>query len=264
MRLVDRLLSRDGGYNEMMWSGAYYLPGTDSMGRGREGAQPALVRHAQDAFRLNGVVFGCITARIALLSEARLTLQSTVDKHLFGTQALSVLEYPWPNAQTGDLLGRIEQDTSYAGNSYTRRAVPADGGDTELVRMRPDCVTIISEEAHDDQGRVWKRPIGYEEDLKPLGIMDREPQHFTVDEVAHYAPVKDAEGSFKGMSWVTAVLKEIGADIAMTEYKTTHVQNGAQPGLVLKYPRNLSEKALDSLKKRFAALYAGPSSAGKL
>ena len=69
--------------------------------------------------------------------------------------------------------------------------------------------------------------------------------------------------SFKGMSWLTAVLREVGADVALTDYKTTHVQNGATPGLVLKYPRNLSEKALDSLKKRFAALYAGPGNAGK-
>ena len=42
------------------------------------------------------VVFGCVAARAALLSEARFTLQSTVDMHLFGTQALSILEYPWP------------------------------------------------------------------------------------------------------------------------------------------------------------------------
>ena len=110
---------------------------------------------------------------------------------------------------------------------------------------------------------MWRRPRGYEEDTKSAGLSDREPQFFSVDEVAHYSPCPDPQVSFKGMSWLTAVLREVGADVALTEYKTTHVQNGAQPGLIVKYPRNLSEKALDALKKRFAALYAGPGNAGK-
>ena len=154
MRLWDRVLSRDVSYtfNEAQFSGAYYLPGTDATGRGREGAQPAVVRHARDAFTDNGVVFGCVAARMALLSEARFTLQSTVDMHLFGTQALSILEYPWPNATAGELLARIEQDVRTAGNSYIRRATPADGSDDQLVQMRPDTVTIVSEEIRDDRG----------------------------------------------------------------------------------------------------------------
>ena len=265
MRLLDRVLSRDTSYtfNEAQFSGAYYMPGSDATGRGREGAQPAVVRHARDAFTANGVVMGCICARASLLSEARFTLQSTVDMHLFGTQALSILEYPWPGVTAGELLARIEQDVSTAGNAYIRRATPADGSDDQLVQMRPDCVTIVSEEIRDTAGRVWRRVRGYEEDLKSLGVSDREPQFFSVDEVAHYSPIPDPQVSFKGMSWLTAVLREVGADVALTEYKTAHVNNGAQPGLVLKYPRNLSEKALDSLKKRFAALYQGPSAAGK-
>lgn len=263
MRLVDRLLSRQG-YNEMMWSGAYYMPGTDSTGRGRETAQPAVVRHARDAFTANGVVFGCVAARSALLSECRFQFQSTADKRLFGDTRLSLLEYPWPGATSGELFARIEQDVSTSGNAYIRRATPADGTDDQLVQMRPDCVTIVSEEIRDSAGRTWRRPRGYEEDQKSTGELDADPQFFTVDEVAHYSPIPDPMVSFKGMSWLTPVLREVGADIALTEYKTTHVQNGAQPGLVLKYPRNLSEKAVESLKKRFSALYAGPENSGKV
>ena len=130
----------------------------------------------------------------------------------------------------GELLARIEQDVSTAGNAYIRRATPADGSDDQLVQMRPDTVTIVSEEIRDSAGRVWRRPRGYEEDTKSAGLSDREPQFFTVDEVAHYSPIPDPMVSFKGMSWLTAVLREVGADVALTEYKTTHVQNGAHAG----------------------------------
>jgi HK97 family phage portal protein len=263
VRFLDRLLSRDQGFNEFMFSGAYFLPGTDAAGRNKEAGQPGVVRQARDAFSQNGVVFGCYSARAALISEARFTLQSTIDKHLFGTTALSILEYPFPGATSGELLARVEQDVTTAGNSYWRRATPTNGDDDQLVQMRPDCVTIVSEELRDSAGRSWKRPQGYQEDLRPLGVTDKDPQFYTTDEVAHYSPIPDPMAQFRGMSWLTPILREVGSDNAMTEYKTTHVQNGAQPGLVLKYPRNLSEKALESLKKRFAALYAGPDNAGK-
>jgi HK97 family phage portal protein len=265
LRFLDRLLARasqDIGYWEGLYSGAIEVTATDSKGRGRERASWA-VAQGRDALLGNGVVFECIAVRMALLSEARFIFQSTIDKHLFGTTDLSILEYPWPNATQGELLARIDQDVSTAGNAYVRRAVPADGSDDQLVQMRPDAVTIISEEIRDTQGRVWKRPVGYEEDLKAQGFMDRDPQYFTVDEVSHYSPIPDPKASFKGMSWLTPVLREIGADAALTEYKTTHVQNGAQPGLVLKYPRSLSDSAVDKLKKRFAAIYGGPENSGK-
>ena len=67
-----------------------------------------------------------------------------MDRHLFGQSSLSLLEYPWPNATAGELLARLENDVSTAGNSYIRKVSPADGSDPLLVQMRPDCVTIVS------------------------------------------------------------------------------------------------------------------------
>lgn len=263
MRLVDRWLNRAAGYNEAMYSGAYYVTAQDSQGRGREGAPAGFVRHAREAFAENGVVFACIAARMALFSEARFQYQSTIDKHLFGNTDLSILEYPWPNATAGELLARMEQDISTAGNSYIRRAVPADGTDAQLVQMRPDCVTVVSEQVRDEAGRIFKRPVGYLEDLKPLGIMDRDPQLFDVDEVAHYTPVSDEQASFIGKSWIASILREVGADRALTQYKATHVSNGALPGLVLKYSQKLSQASVDRLRQRFSAKFGGAENAGK-
>ena len=263
-RLIDRMLSRQAGYNEAMYSGAYYVSAQDPSGRGREGAAEGIVRAARDAYKRDGVVSACITARMLLFSEARFQFQSTVDKHLFGQPSLSLLEYPWPNATAGELLGRMEQDGgSLAGNAFIRKVQPADGSDPLLVRMRPECVTIVSEERTDDMGRTYRLPVGYSEDLTPLGITDREPQVYSVDEVAHYSPLPDPDASWRGMSWLTPVLREVGADIALTEYKTTHVARGAMPGLVLKYSQRLNQETIDKLKKRFAALYSGPENAGR-
>jgi phage portal protein BeeE len=244
-------------------SGAYLVSTSDPYGRSREGVPGGIVRHARDAVTGNGIVFSCVAARAAVFSEARFQFQSTVDKHLFGLPSLSLLEYPWPNATAGELLARLDQDVCTAGNSYIRLVNPADGSDPLLIQMRPECVTIVSEERYDDAGRAYKMPVGYAEDLTPLGITDREPQVYSTDEVAHYSPFPDPMAWFRGMSWLTPVLREVGADIALTEYKTTHVARGAMPGLVLKYPQKLSQPVVDRLKARFAALYSGPENAGR-
>lgn len=264
-RLIDRMLSRGAGdgYNEAMYSGSYAVTIADPSGRGKEGADQAVVRSAREAFKANGPVFGCIAARMALFSEARFVLQSTVDKRLFGNSGLSLLEYPWPNATAGELLARLEQDVSTAGNAYLRKTVPADGSDTLLVQMRPDCVTIVSEEKLDDAGRTFKLPFGYLEDLTPTGVTDRKPQFYSADEVCHYSPVPDPDASFRGMSWLTPVLREVGADRALTAYKTEHVNRGATPGLVIKYAQKLQRASIDALREQTDAKYSGPSNSGR-
>ena len=263
-RLIDRMLSRvDQGYNEHMYSGAYQIAASDPYGRGREGVAAGIVRHAREAYERNGVVAACELVRTALFSDARFKFQSAVDDHIFGNQDLAILEHPWPNATQGELLTRMTQDDTTAGNCFIRKAAPADGGADRLIRMRPECVTIVSEQKTDDMGRIYKEPAGYAEDLAPLGITDREPQVYAVSEVAHYSPLPDPSASFRGMSWLTPVLREVGADLALTDYKTAHIGRGAMPGLVLKYSQRLSQPVIDRLKKRFDALYGGPENAGR-
>jgi phage portal protein BeeE len=264
VRLWDRLLSRaDDGYGEWMYTGAYQVPVTDSSGREREGAAAGIVRAAREAYECNGVVFACSLVRSALFSEARFKFQATSDDHLFGNTGLAVLEHPWPGATQGELLARLDQDETTAGNCYVRRAVPADGTGALLVQMRPDCVTIISEEAPDTMGRVFRRPVGYAEDLRPQGIYDRDPQIYSTAEVCHYSPVPDPKARFRGMSWLTPVLREVGADQAMTTYKTEHLRSGAQLGIVVKYAQKLQAATIDSLRERITARYGGPQNAGK-
>ena len=237
---------------------------SDPSGRHKEGIPAGVVRSAREAYSANGIVFACIVARIALLSQGRFLLESTADEHTFTDQRLSILEYPWPGATTAELFARMEHDVCTAGNSFIRKVAPSDGSDPLLVQMRPDCVTIVSEERLDDAGRIYKVPVGYAEDLVPQGISDREPQVYGTDEVAHFSPVPLGAGSFRGETWLTSVLREVNADIALTQYKTVHVARGAMPGMIVKYSQKLSQTVVDRLKKRFDALYSGPENSGKI
>src|SRR3954464_7277817 len=74
--------------------------------------------YVEDAYKSNGVVFACMLVRMLLFSEARLQYRKVVKGRpgeLFGTQDLALLERPWPNATTGDLLSRMIQDADLAG-----------------------------------------------------------------------------------------------------------------------------------------------------
>jgi phage portal protein BeeE len=219
-----------------------------------EKIQPGYL-NAVTAYNSSAIVFGAIQARLSLFSEAEFKFQNLTDKSLFGTPALSVLENPWPNGSTGDLWARMEQDASHAGNSYIRDAGP------QLERLRPDWVTIISElvtePVHDTQ---YRRVVGYWYD--PNGMDgDRKAAFYPVGEVAHYAPIPDPLATFRGMSWLTPVLREIDADTQMTDYKRAYLTNAATPNLLIKYDRKIKQESLDRLSAQLEARHGGVDNA---
>ena len=206
----------------------------------------------------NGVVFGCILARLQMFSEATIQFRSLQDKSLFGTPSLGTLEVPWPNGQTGDLLARMEQDVSLAGNAFVRSVV---GGD-RLERLRPDLVTIVSELVTDSLGRQVREVVGYSYNAQAIDP-HREVEVYDVDEVAHWAPIPDPMATFRGMSWLTPVVREIDADSAMTLHQQRFLDNGATPNLLVKYQRRLDAEDMDDIRARVGARYGGPENAGR-
>jgi hypothetical protein len=187
-----------------------------------EDVENSFVSYVQQGYKANGVVFATIQARVLLFSEARFQWQpinSGRPGRLFGNQDLSILEYPWPNGTTGELLARMEQDVSLAGNFYCIRETDLDGD--RLRRLRPDWVTIVltappDEATRSDIAGYWYHPgrtYGY--------ALEREPQdeYFTPDEMCHWSPIPDPEAQYRGMSWLTPVCREIQADGAATLHK---------------------------------------------
>lgn len=267
MRLWERMLNRQSplptGYNEMSYTGAEYVgAGWDSgAGSRTEGPAGPMVRMARQVMASNGVVFAVMAVRMALFAEARFQFQALDDGHLFGDTSLQLLEHPWPNADSGELLSRGQQDGSM-GNAYFRKALPGDGRSQgpRIVQMRPEHIVIVSWQREDDLGRTWLEPAGYME-MMPGG---RDPQFYTTDEVAHFSPVPDPSARWRGMSWLTPILREAEADFALTRYKQFHLDNGAMPGLVIRYSMKLSDKTINTLRKRVRARYGGPENAGNV
>jgi phage portal protein BeeE len=216
---------------------------------------PTFQGYAETAYGANAIVFALILARMALFSEAEFQFMRRADKALFGNQDLGLLENPWPNGTTGELLSRMEQDSCLAGNAYIRNV-----DDVMLERLRPDRVTIASELLRDSQGRPYRIPIGYGYDRDGVG---RVTEFYTTDEVIHWSPTPDPCASFRGMSWLSPIAREIAADQGMTDYKITYLEHGATPNLVVTYDKQLKPETITSIEDRLSAKHGGVGNAGR-
>jgi phage portal protein BeeE len=258
MRLWDRLIRRDG-YWEGMASGAAILTSTYGS-PDREAVLPQLSAWAQQANASASPVFSAILVRMMLLAEAEFQLQAKDDKHLYGNTSLSVLEHPWgADSTSGELIARMEQDGSLAGNSYTW----APPGEDLLVRLRPDWVTIVSEMVQVAGGGQYRRKVGYWH--QPPAAVVGQGGGFLVPaaEVAHWHPIPDPQAAFRGMSWLTPVMRDIQGDDGMARYKIRYLTNNATPNMVIKYSQKLQSGTIDAIRERLAARYGGTDNAGK-
>ncbi len=188
---------------------------------------------AAGAFGRNSVVFSCIALRMDVFSEIEFTWQRHTDKTLFGTTDLLPLEQPWPGATTGDLLSRMELMDSLAGNAFAYRKRGQD-----VIRvLRPDWTTIVLgtrdpgvTELVNGDPRV--EVVGYS--YKPGGPgSDVEPIVMLPSEVAHYYSRPDPLASWRGMSWLTPLIREVEGDSAAMAHKLNFYRNGATANLVV-------------------------------
>lgn len=223
---------------------------------------------ATHAFAANGVVFGSMLVRQLVFSSVRFQWQRILSgkpSETFGDQTLSLLERPWPGGTTQDLLSRMIQDADLAGNSYWYRA-----GD-QLVRLRPDWVQVVGVPRHlgvdgsaRGGGQVGWKKVGYlytEGGYHPGN--SNEAVAFSVDEVAHYAPIPDPLGVFIGMSWLTPVLREIQGDQAMSRHQRKFFDNGCTPNMIVKHTIGGDRDAIAKWAKELDAGQAGVENAYK-
>lgn len=240
-------------YNELAASSASVLTTTYGL-PDYEKVLPTFQSYADNGYSGNAVVFAVVLARLNLFSEAEFKFQDLKDKHLYGNTDLLLLEEPWPNGTTGELLARMEQDASLAGNAYIR-----DAG-LQLERLRPDRVTIVSALHTDAFGRPYRVVVGYAYDRAGDGTA---VELYDVDEVAHWSPVPDPLAQFRGMSWLTPVVREINADTGMTDYKLKYLENAATPNLLIKYEKELKPGTVEAVGERIKARFGGMENAYK-
>lgn len=230
------------------------------------------------AYKRNGPVFSCMLARASVFSEARLLWQRLEDGRpgdLFHTPELGLLEEPWPGGTTGELLVRMVQDVDLAGNSYMTTAddqgrfgKSATGPGRRVVRMRPDWVTLIIDSANHDPWALDAKVAGllYEPRstlLTSAGVPSADAVLLMPDEVSHWSPTPDPIARFRGMSWLTPVLREIQSDNAATAHKDSVFRNAATPSMVVRFDRETSKEKFDEFVARFKSSHQGVDNANK-
>ena len=302
MNLWDRMFGPRGGggrgiesiddyiqaVGHFTFGGASYglgLTGTPGVtetlgGQVTEMAPNNFVGLATHAYQANGVVFACMLVRQLVFSSIRFQWQQMnagKPSKTFGTSDLGLLEIPWVGGTTQDLLIRTINDADLAGNSYWYKETPLarmDSNDknTELVRMRPDWLDIVVEPRmirgglnEVGGGQVGWRKLGYVYTEKLGPGRGGEPVGFLVDDVVHFHPIVDPLANFRGMSWLTPILREIQADQAMTQFQRRFMDNAATPNMVFKHPvgQGITEDKVKKWIEQFKDEHLGISNAGK-
>jgi phage portal protein BeeE len=222
----------------------------------------------------NSVVFSVMAVRQLVFSSVRFTWQRMRNgspSDTFGSSALALLERPSPGVTTQDYLLRLLAHADLAGNAYSYLDTPLTrlGGDDttkSLVQLRPDWMEIVASprmrQIQGSSGQVGWQKMGYvyTEGGRHSG---NDPVPLLRDEVMHFAPVPDPINNFRGMSWLTPILREIEADGLMTRHKRRFFENGATPNMIVKHPVGANQAKVLEFRKRLEEEQTGTDNAYK-
>jgi phage portal protein BeeE len=234
----------DFAFGGLGYSGVVQSWSTDKKGQSTERSDSPFEAWVSGAYKTNGVVFACQLARLLLFSEARFQFQQMRAGRpgdLFGNTELAILERPWVNGSTGELLARMIQDADLAGNAYIRRTGPL--AEPRLERLRPDRVDIVLGTNSD---LLNAEVVGYM--FWSAGRGQGDPDILTREEVAHWSPIPDPIAAYRGMSWLSPVLREVRADGAATDHKQKFFDNAATPNMVVKFDPAIQPEKLERFK----------------
>lgn len=240
--LSDYLIPSTFGYN----GNVYGYGGLGSLGYGL--SQTLAGNKAQQysadlpghiaALQSSPPAFAAQMVRALVLSQARFTFRSLPSgrnpRKLFGTRELSVLEKPWTNGTTGELIGRMEWHAGPAGNAYVTNWSPG-----RLRVLRPDWVAVVygSQLEPDDPSLALDGKIlGYVYRNGGLYGSDNSAELRVIfpDQMSHWTPIPDPLNAGLGMSWLTPAIRDIQGDVLASQHKIMFFENGATPSMVVK------------------------------
>lgn len=242
----------------------------------RERIEHEFAGYVEGAGKGNGVVFACCYARLRVFVDVQFGWRDRVDGQLgpfYDSPELARLRRPWPTGTLSNLLAWMEVDATYAGNAYVtwcddegRFGRSARGPGLRLTRLRPDWVTLVIGSHSEDPFAIDARVVGllYEPPTSGLGASPRsQPVLLLPGEVCHYNPIPDPAARFRGMSWLTPVLREIGADIAATEHKSRFFENGAALQTVVSLDKEMTAEQVREFAQVFKEQHEGTRNAYK-
>jgi hypothetical protein len=240
----------------------YVLPVTFTQSGPKQPPVTAEYLSLVSGVRANAPLFSVVDTRARLFSEAEFTFKDFDTGRTFDDAALRPLQEPWPNGTTGDFLRLLETAVSCGGSSYTWR----DNRNGQLRWLRPDWVTIVLKSSTNPTNPAFALDweiVGYI--YEPVGVSgDTAPQFLPVDEVAHWTPIPDPVAPWRGMSWISPIVREVMSDGAATDHKLKFFEHGATPNLAIKFPESITNVAkFKELKEAMEDSHAGTRNAWK-
>lgn len=221
--------------------------------------------YVSQAYKGSGAVFAGMEAWRLAFCEIRFQYQRMVKGRpgaLYGVPALGLLENPWDNAFTADLLARAINHVHLGGNHY----VVTEGVDenARLRVLRPDWVSIILTAP---PNKAVKSDIaGYL--YKPGGTEDKTlwkvyPIDGSQGTVAHWAPIPDPDAQYRGMSPLTPILTEIQSDRSIIKHKQKWFSHGASPSIAVSFKDIVTDEQFAKMMKAVKREHTGVDNAYK-
>lgn len=221
--------------------------------------------YVSQAYKGSGAVFAGMEAWRLAFCEVRFQYQRMVQGRpgkLFGVPALDLLENPWDNAFTADLLARAINHVHLGGNHYV--VTEGVGDDVRLRVLRPDWVSIILTAP---PNKAVKSDIaGYL--YKPGGTEDKAlwkvyPIDGSQGTVAHWAPIPDPDAQYRGMSPLTPILTEIQSDRSIIKHKQKWFSHGASPSIAVSFKDIVTDEQFGKMMKAVKREHTGVDNAYK-
>lgn len=242
MRLLDNLLPRSEersawpstyGFQQFVdWftfqSKQYGITGSSPLDPG-----DGFVSYIDSIHRRNPVVSAAAVSRALLISQLRFTWRnnqlSGTPGRQFGSSRLALLERPGAMKRTA-FLHSMEMHASYAGTAYP---VVKDG---RLFLLRPDWVTVMLGTNSDPVGDLNLPPS----DAEVVALVYQpehagrkgKPEAFLPGEFARWTPEPDPVYWWRGVSWVSSLVREIQIDGQVTQHQQKFFEHAATPNLV--------------------------------
>jgi hypothetical protein len=232
----------------LQFQGQIYQPSytTTYAGQKVEPVTDSFLGYVGGAYKANGIVFAVSMARARPFSEVAFKFrsrgQSGGGSDLSGNRDLEILETPWPGGTTQQLLMRAEQDVTAGGTAFWARE-SGPGGD-RLRRLRPDWVEFILTAPPDQAVAADIVGIKY----TPGGTWSGNPSRLYLvggqyAEATFWAPIPDPDALYRGMSWLTPVIREMQADSAARDHKLKFFENAATPNIAVSLKETVSPDA---------------------
>jgi phage portal protein BeeE len=250
-------------------NGAWQFGGYAPVNAGRENEEDS----SDDFEGLVGGIYKAVTPvfsvhnyRRSLFCEARFAIQPFSSDgrpgELIDYSELNVLRQPWPGATTRDLLSKALTYADMGGNCFLVRDIK--NGTDQIKLLRPDWTMILMSgdplKVADVEPVALVYKPGRTEDTREWVVY---PFDGSNGRIAHWAPIPDPHAEYRGMSWLTPIMREALIDKAVRMTTLRHFQNGARPGIIASFDPSITPEQAKEFQALFNQTKVGASNAHK-